>query len=82
MPTYNRNASLTRETFIMRCSIDDYGWKLYTDKKRWWFCSYTCMRAVEAPKVIKARTKVAKEIAGMTKKAEKWESEGLINVQI
>lgn len=90
MPTYNRNANLAREmkcakcgkTFIMRCSIDEYGWKLYTNKKRWWFCSYSCMRAVEAPKVIKARKKVAKEIAGMTKKAEKWEAEGLLSGQI
>ena len=87
MPNYNRNASLTREmkcakcgkTFIMRCSIEEYGWKLYTEKKRRWFCSYTCMRAVESPKVKKSRAKVAKQLAGASKKAEELEAEGLLN---
>ena len=87
MPVYNRNSSLTREmrcakcgkTFIMLCSIEEYGWKLYADKKRRWFCSYTCMRAVESQKVKKSRAKVAKQLAGTSKKAEKWEAEGLLN---
>jgi len=58
-------------TFYMRCELADYGWQIHQEKGgRRLYCSYSCMREVEIPRVKRNKVKIAAQLCGITKKCE------------
>lgn len=72
MASYDRHASLVNykkcckcgKSFMLRCSVEVYAWQLASYKGPRYYCSYTCMRIDEVPRLAKAQKKYKKEIQG------------------
>ena len=59
------------KTFYIRCETADYGWQISQEKgDHRLYCSYSCMREVEIPRVKRNKAKIARQLDGISKKCE------------
>ena len=59
--------------FPVICSIEEYGWRIPLKSKKLYFCSYSCMRKYEKPRL----QKIEKRAEMAFREAEKCTEHGI-----
>lgn len=56
-----------KKRFVMRCEKQLYGWQIQYRNRQLYFCSYSCMRKIEVPRMKRDKKQIERELAGKVK---------------